>query len=171
MKSLKRYLTQYIGVSRFRQRVLVRGCSQCLEDDFILEPPLELELVILGLVSTENMEFISACAGNRLDAVEKYLQSPQDPDVTDANGRRAIHFASANGHEECVRLLVEAGAEKEPADKVCGATPLHLACLTGRAKMVRLLLELGSDTDVVTHEDTKTIRLPYTGWSKINEAV
>ena len=156
VKSLKRYLTKYIGVSRFRQRLLVRGCSQCLEDDCILKPPLELELVMLRLVSTQNMEFISACAGNRLEAVEKYLQSPQDPDVTDTNGRRAIHFASANGHEECVRLLVEAGAEKEPADKVCGATPLHLACLAGRAKMVRLLLELGSDTDVVTKEDDST---------------
>ena len=99
---------------------------------------------------------MSACAGDLLDEVEQHLQRPQDPDVSDINGRRAIHFAAANGHAECVRLLVEAGANREAADKVCGATPLHLACLAGHPKMVGLLLELGAQTDLVTQEDGST---------------
>eukprot|EP00435_Cladocopium_sp_Y103_P054159 s606_g17.t1 len=99
---------------------------------------------------------MSACAGDLLDEVEEHLQRPQDPDVSDINGRRAIHFAAANGHRECVRLLAEAGANREAADKVCGATPLHLACLAGHPKMVSLLLELGAQTDLVSREDGST---------------
>ena len=104
----------------------------------------------------QNVSFMSACAGDLLDEVEQHLQRPQDPDVSDINGRRAIHFAAANGHAECVRLLVEAGANREAADKVCGATPLHLACLAGHPKMVSLLLELGAQTDLATQEDGST---------------
>lgn len=44
----------------------------------------------------------------------------------DENRRTALHFVAGLGKEECVQLLMEAGAEVEPADKE-GFTPLHIA--------------------------------------------
>ena len=35
-------------------------------------------------------------------------------------GGTAIIYAAENGHIDCVRLLVEAGADKDAEDYVCG---------------------------------------------------
>ena len=48
------------------------------------------------------------------------------------------------GHAEVVRLLIEAGAEKNHA-KTEGATPLFIASQMGHAEVVRLLGEAGAD--------------------------
>ena len=46
-----------------------------------------------------------------------------------------------------VRLLLEAGAEKETARASDGEKPLHLATQNGRAQVVRMLQEAGAKTD------------------------
>ncbi|XP_059146034.1 ankyrin repeat, PH and SEC7 domain containing protein secG-like, partial [Physella acuta] len=58
----------------------------------------------------------------------------------DEHNRRAIHYAANNGHLECVRLLLKAGAISNCADHF-GRTPLHMACAMGFTEIVRLLVK------------------------------
>ena len=55
-------------------------------------------------------------------------------------------LASARGHLVVVRLLCEAGADKDTADQD-GATALMRAIRRGQLEMVRLLCEVGADKD------------------------
>ena len=58
----------------------------------------------------------------------------------------ALMYASQNRHLEVVRLLCEAGADKDKADQD-GHTSLILASQAGHLEMVRLLSEGGADKD------------------------
>ncbi|CAG5119950.1 unnamed protein product [Candidula unifasciata] len=58
----------------------------------------------------------------------------------DKHGRRAIHHAAKNGHLECVRLLLKAGAISNCSD-LFGRSPLHLACSRGHVDIVTLLVQ------------------------------
>ena len=51
-----------------------------------------------------------------------------------------------DGHLEVVRLLVEAGADKNKADND-GLTPLFMASHNGLLEIVRLLIDAGADKD------------------------
>jgi hypothetical protein len=57
----------------------------------------------------------------------------------DENRRTALHFVAGLGNEECVQLLMEAGAEVEPADKE-GFTPLHIAAGEQSSRNVRFIV-------------------------------
>jgi ankyrin repeat protein len=57
---------------------------------------------------------------------------------------RPLHSAAAGGDLDCVRLLVEAGAEPGPVQHG-GYTPLHAVAQRGDAQGVRLLLAAGAD--------------------------
>ena len=48
------------------------------------------------------------------------------------------------GHLEVVRLLVDAGADKDKVNKF-GSTPLYVASDYGHLEIVRLLVEKGAD--------------------------
>ena len=41
----------------------------------------------------------------------------------DASGATPMHYAALNGHRDMVRLLVQAGADVNSADRKFGATP------------------------------------------------
>lgn len=59
-----------------------------------------------------------------------------------------LHWASSNGHNTLVALLLERGA-RATIDRpdLRGLTPLHSAALRGQAKAVKILLENGADTE------------------------
>lgn len=61
-------------------------------------------------------------------------------------GFTAIHFAAMKGHQEIVRCLLEAGADKDRAD-IHGNTPMRSAAMNGNEEILRLLLEAGEDKD------------------------
>ena len=64
----------------------------------------------------------------------------RDPDVEDAQGRTAMHFAAGLGSEECLRTLAEAGADVGHAERAGGGlTPMHIAAGYGRTMGVRAL--------------------------------
>lgn len=50
-----------------------------------------------------------------------------------------LHAAVAAGRVDCVRMLIEAGADIE-AKNVYGNTPLHIACLNGHVEAVAELI-------------------------------
>ncbi len=56
-------------------------------------------------------------------------------------------MASQQGHPEVVKLLLEAGANVNKAEKEEGFTSLLMASSEGQPEVVRLLLEAGADVD------------------------
>jgi ankyrin repeat protein len=64
-----------------------------------------------------------------------------EPDLT---GMTALHWASLRGHEGCVRLLLDKGADVDILQKGMNS-PLLLAAAGGHETVARLLLERGAD--------------------------
>ncbi|EOD30835.1 hypothetical protein EMIHUDRAFT_365236, partial [Emiliania huxleyi CCMP1516] len=60
-----------------------------------------------------------------------------------ANGATPLHVACQQGHVECARLLLEAGAAIDQADEQ-GATPLFAACQDGHLEVAKLLSSYGA---------------------------
>jgi hypothetical protein len=95
---------------------------------------------------------------NSVGAVEALLRAGADCNLTDDEGRAALHFAASHGSRIGVALLLDAGAavttQKGPwtfASETPEWTPLHMACeWHGTEYILRLLLDAGSDVDAQT---------------------
>lgn len=73
----------------------------------------------------------------------------QNCDINAApNGMSALHFAAANGHMNCVQMLVEAGANVNACSNEHGITPLHSAAKLDFAHIVRYLVQNGADPNL-----------------------
>lgn len=59
--------------------------------------------------------------------------------IQDSAGYSALHYASLNGHSECVRSLLMHEASANLPDSR-GSSPLHLAAWAGHQDIVKLLL-------------------------------
>ena len=152
IRDLKQLLSVQVGCSRFQQRLFSDEVE--LQDDMPLRPLPSLQLVVLPFCASDpgsdrERELLDGCRYNKVIDVERLLQEPQDP-----NGYVYLDVAAKNGHLEVVRLLLEAGANKERKGKT-GATALILAAETGRLEVVRLLLQAGADKDAA-NENGKT---------------
>ena len=66
--------------------------------------------------------------------------------TTSAEKLTALLWACVNGHEDCVRLLLDAKANPN-ARKDNGRTPLHVASVFGSAACVKPLLEAKADVN------------------------
>lgn len=80
------------------------------------------------------------------DLEKEILQSPEDIDIPDAQGRTALEWAAARGDEAAVTLLLQHGADPNVMDKKLN-TPLTLASNQNHTVCVRLLLEAGANPD------------------------
>jgi serine/threonine-protein phosphatase 6 regulatory ankyrin repeat subunit B len=76
-------------------------------------------------------------------------------------GVTALMSAAQNGHESCVRVLLEANADPNKA-KSNGPTALMLAAQNGHESCVRVLLEAGADR--------KKEHKWYSGWNALKLA-
>lgn len=68
-----------------------------------------------------------------------------NPDSCDSNGQSPLLWATRNGHEDVIKLMIEANADLEVRDKEEGATPLIWAARKGYKNVVNLLLERGGE--------------------------
>ncbi|PTB58597.1 hypothetical protein M431DRAFT_63203, partial [Trichoderma harzianum CBS 226.95] len=68
-----------------------------------------------------------------------------NPDSCDSNGQSPLLWATRNGHEDVIKLMIEANADLEVRDKEEGATPLIWAARKGYKNVVTLLLERGGE--------------------------
>ena len=158
---LKRFLAARIGHSRFCQRLLTQNREW--QDDMPLTfDASNVQLVILEPCRTDLMlghELITAAESNRLKEVEALLQQPLDPDILDSSGMwNAIHAAAIYGHLEVVRLLVEAGADKE-SEMDDGPNALQLAAQNGHLEVVQFLLEAGASKDAAATGDRSALHM------------
>ena len=127
--ALKRFLAAKLGCTRFRLK-LCREDSKEIDDGAPLTGSADFTLVRMDFQSSDvatNAAFLSACRGGRLAEVEGLLRAPLNPDVRDAEkNSTGIYLAARNGNLDIVRLLLEAGADKDAAMQD-GATALHSA--------------------------------------------
>jgi hypothetical protein len=72
------------------------------------------------------------------------------------DGCTPLYIACDHGHDECVRLLLGAGASVDLAMTDDSATPLYIACGAGQVECVRLLLGAGASVDLATTDDGAT---------------
>ena len=86
------------------------------------------------------------------------------------DGSTALIYAPHSSHLEVVRLLLEAGADKDAAITNYGATALHVAAAEGHLEVVRLLLEAGADRVAATTgaETASSIAAQHGHWAVVH---
>ena len=151
-KAVKQALAVQVGVTRFRQRLYSEDGSEILDDEIFASGSLKLQMVVLDFYPADvqqNQQVISASTDNDLIALEKFLNRPSNPNVTDEHGYLPLHCAARGGHVESMLLLLEAGAEKDPpSEENERMTPLHLAAEQGHCDAVCHLVEVGADKNL-----------------------
>ncbi|CAE7203466.1 Ankrd17 [Symbiodinium microadriaticum] len=161
VKTLKQRLLKQCQMPRFRQKLFHRGSF--MKDAMRLTSPIDVKLTLVPFVSASKQQVRDLAEASQkgwLSKVEDILKRPQDPDGLASDGYRALHYASANGHTEVVRLLLEAGAKinKRTDDRV---TALCCAANGGHAETARLLLEEGADVNEVDEGDSNALSCAY----------
>jgi ankyrin repeat protein len=119
----------------------------------------------LNITDTWGMTpLILASMSGHLGVVRRLAQhmGTQELDESDEDGRTALHWAIANGHEEMVAFLLSKGAQASTWDHDVGETPFIRASMHGQIGVVRLLFEdLG--TQALTDVDCD-------GWTALHNA-
>lgn len=116
-----------------------------------LEQQLELNPSLVNECNWVNMSPLMCAAhvGDH-DAVSILLSHKANVDIIDQRSRSALHFAASEGSYECIKLLLEAGADPGLKDNR-GVAPLSLLMNTYTTeqmdKMVSLFKEYGADID------------------------
>lgn len=92
---------------------------------------------------------IDAARKGHLKVVNVLLEGGALPNVKDARGWSALHFASMFDHLEVVKALLEKGADVR-AETPLGMTPLHYAVQERDTEMVAVLLEKGAKPEALS---------------------
>lgn len=104
----------------------------------------------------DGRKFINAAEAGDKDLLKRMLDKGQAIDTSGVlQGMTALAEASRNGHFECVKLLIDHGANPAfhviSTTKIYGSkenTPLSLAAGKGQLSAMRLLLDTGRYSEV-----------------------
>lgn len=77
-----------------------------------------------------------------------------DLDAQDALGFTPLIYAAVNGHPECVKELLQRGADVNATDKKFGFTPLHMAISSNQTECVQELLTHGANVFAISQNLT-----------------
>ena len=111
-----------------------------------------LRLIPVGLVLASALlaaegarpALVDAAKNGDKAALRDLLQKKADANASEADGTRALHWASYRDDLESADLLLRAGAKVNAANDL-GATPLWAASQNGSAAMVKKLLDAGAN--------------------------
>ncbi|MEQ4670292.1 MULTISPECIES: ankyrin repeat domain-containing protein [Providencia] len=98
---------------------------------------------------TIDQEFLSAAEQGNLDILKSCLEKGVDINITNRQGRTAIVNASLNKHYECVKFLINAGADINKQDQTC-FNPFLLSCLNNDLTLLRIVLPAKPNLDLLT---------------------
>lgn len=98
---------------------------------------------------TIDQEFLSAAEQGNLDILKGCLEKGVNIDITNRQGRTAIINASLNKHYECVKFLINAGADINKQDQTC-FNPFLLSCLNNDLTLLRIVLPAQPNLDLLT---------------------
>jgi ankyrin repeat protein len=87
------------------------------------------------------------CTGS-LASLDLLLRTKVDPNVHDASGDAPIHAATINGKADCVRLLLQFGANPDVLDH-SKYSALHWAAYTGQLEVRVFPIPCGFGTSLL----------------------
>ncbi len=95
-------------------------------------------------------EIIKAAKSGKVDRVKELLAT--DPSLVnsrDTDNSTPLHCATWKGHQEVVRVLIEAGADVnvQNNNEHRGTTPLHAAAHANQVAIAQLLIDRGADVN------------------------
>lgn len=95
----------------------------------------------------------AACLGAAGRIRELLAVSPEDVNSFSPDGFPIVGLAAFFGHEDCVRILLEAGANPDPVSKnPLGVAALHAAMSGGHTAIARMLADAGADVNAQSAE-------------------
>ena len=97
----------------------------------------------VGVSFAQTGDLVAAVKTGDRATVSALLAEEADPNVAEADGTTALHWAVQNDDLELAAQLLAAGAAVTAANRY-GVTPLYLAALNGSARMIELLLDSGA---------------------------
>src|SRR5258708_29499627 len=94
-------------------------------------------------------QIIAAAKDGRADELDRLLAlNPQKITVTGSQWNRPLlHIAAAEGHLDCVNVLLRRGFDIATRDKFDNATALHWATQFGTVEVIKRLIDAGADVD------------------------
>jgi ankyrin repeat protein len=87
---------------------------------------------------------VEAVKGGNIAVLQKTLQQHPDPNVAEADGTTALHWAVQKDRLDLVQALLGAGAKPNVKNR-WGVSPLALAVTTGSPEITKALLKAGAD--------------------------
>lgn len=105
------------------------------------------------------VEFMNSAVINDRITIKKYLHSHIfDINIRDKIGYSLLHYASAHGHADLVKFLLDSGADINMPEPE-GWTALHFAAIADQLKVCKVLLEHGANAECPNDEETTPIEL------------
>ena len=94
-------------------------------------------------------QIIAAAAEGRARDLDRFLaQHPRKITVTGSQWNRPLlHIAAAEGHLDCVNVLLRRGFDIATRDALDNATALHWAAQHGTVDILKRLIDAGADVD------------------------
>lgn len=99
---------------------------------------------------------LDAAENNKFELLETLLRKPLNPNVKDEEGCTPLHCAANAGYVNVLRLLIEAGAEKNALSHSRHWTPLMAAVHSKKAEAVQLMIEALADVNLAKKYDDDT---------------
>lgn len=159
---VKRHFHRQLDVSRFRLRLVDGECI--LDDNLVLgdiPQPFTLTLVKLPINQDLNLfNALKAAASTSNGEVEMLLHRQANPDRPECKvsfNATPLQVAATCGNSKAVRVLCEAGAEKDHYG--LGFTALGLAAQYGHMAVVRALHECSTNMDGICSQGNSPLSI------------
>jgi ankyrin repeat protein len=89
-----------------------------------------------------NKELMQACKSGDLELVNSLIDKGADISTSDNRYRTPLYWASKNGHDKIVELLISKFVNAK--DNIEHSGPLHMASVNGNLKIVEMLISSGA---------------------------